>query len=92
MVRFMPWVKANDDDREHGVRQELMGQVNLVRIGAEFVRDAGQFMLTSGVLAQHPIAGSPIVRTVNGAVEAFVRSGCRPRTWLCVTWKASRAA
>jgi len=31
-------------------------------------------MLTSGVLAQHPIAGRSIVRTVNGAIEAFARS------------------
>jgi len=74
MVRFVPWAKASDDDWEHGLRQKLMGQVNLVRIGAEFVCDGGSFTLTSGVLAQHPIAGSSIVSTVNGAIEAFVRS------------------
>jgi NAD(P)-dependent dehydrogenase (short-subunit alcohol dehydrogenase family) len=76
MVRFVRWSDATDDDWEHGLRQKLMGQVNLVRVGAGFVRDQGSFTftLTSGVLAQHPMTGSSIVSTVNGAIEAFGRS------------------
>jgi NAD(P)-dependent dehydrogenase (short-subunit alcohol dehydrogenase family) len=42
MVRFVRWSDATDDDWEHGRRQKLMGQVNLVRIGAGFVRDRGR--------------------------------------------------
>jgi NAD(P)-dependent dehydrogenase (short-subunit alcohol dehydrogenase family) len=48
--------------------------VNLVRIGAPFVRDGGALILTTGVLSEHPIPGSSIVTTVNAAVDGFVRA------------------
>ena len=74
MVRFVPWADATDADWAHGLSHKLMGQVNLVRIGAPFVRDGGSIILTTGVLSQYPIPGSSIVTTVNAAVEGFVRS------------------
>ena len=74
MVRFVPWANVTNDDWAHGLSQKLMGQVNLVRIGAASVRDGGSIILTTGVLAQYPIPGSSIVSTVNAAVESFVRS------------------
>ncbi|MHB8551805.1 MAG: short chain dehydrogenase [Acidiferrobacterales bacterium] len=74
MVRSVPWANVTDDDWAHGLSQKLMGQVNLVRIGAPFVRDGGGIILTSGMLAQYPMLGSSIVTTVNAAVEGFVRS------------------
>lgn len=74
MVRFVPWANVTDDDWAHGLSQKLMGQVNLVRIGAPFVPDGGSIILTTGVLAQYPMPGSSIVTTVNAAVEGFVRS------------------
>ena len=74
MVRFVPWANVTNDDWAHGLSQKLMGQVNLVRTNSPFVRDGGSIILTSGVLAQYPIAGSSIVTTVNAAVEGFVRS------------------
>lgn len=73
MVRFVPWEDVTDDDWAHGMSQKLMGQVDLVRIGAPCVRDGGSITLTSGVLAQYPMPGSSIVTTVNSAVEGFVR-------------------
>jgi len=51
-----------------------MGQVNLVRLGANFVRPQGSIILTTGVLATYPMKGSSIVTTVNAAVEGFVKS------------------
>ena len=74
MVRYVPWANATDDDWAHGLSQKLMGQVDLTRIGAPFVRDGGSITLTTGLLAQHPIPGSSIVSTVNAAVEGFVRA------------------
>jgi NAD(P)-dependent dehydrogenase (short-subunit alcohol dehydrogenase family) len=53
---------------------KLMGQVNVVRLGASKVRAGGAITLTTGVLAQHPIPGGAMVTTVNAAVEAFVRA------------------
>jgi len=74
MVRFVPWANVTDEDWTQGLAHKLMGQVNLVRVGAPFVRDGGSITLTSGVLAQRPMPGSSIVSTVNAAVEGFVRA------------------
>jgi NAD(P)-dependent dehydrogenase (short-subunit alcohol dehydrogenase family) len=74
MVRFVPWARANDDDWAHGLANKLMGQVNVVRLGAPFVRDGGAITLTTGVLAQHPMPGGAIATTANAALEGFVRA------------------
>jgi NAD(P)-dependent dehydrogenase (short-subunit alcohol dehydrogenase family) len=74
MVRFVPWAQASDDDWAHGVANKLLGQVNVVRLGAPFVRDGGAITLTTGVLAQHPMPGGAIATTANAAVEGFVRA------------------
>jgi len=74
IARFVPWEGASDDDWAHGLANKLMGQVNVVRLGAAFVRDGGAITLTTGVLAQHPIPGASIITTVNAAVEGFVRA------------------
>ncbi len=84
MARFVPWSQASDDDWAHGLANKLMGQVNVVRLGALSVRDGGAITLTTGVLAQHPMSGGSIVTTVNAAIEGFVRAtgvelGSRPR-------------
>lgn len=74
MVPFVQWKEATGEDWAIGVASKLMGQVNLVRIGAPFMADDGCFTLTTGVLAQHPMPGSSIATTVNCAIEGFVRS------------------
>ena len=41
-----------EDDSYIGLRSKLMGQVNLVRLGREFVKPGGSITLTSGVLSR----------------------------------------
>jgi len=53
---FRPLAQLNDDDFQLSLRSKLMGQVNLVRIGMNHVRDSGSFTLTGGVLAHEPMA------------------------------------
>ena len=74
MARFLPWAQATEDDWAHGLAHKLMGQVNVVRLGAPSVRDGGAITLTTGVLAQQPIPGGAIFTTVNAAVEGFARA------------------
>jgi NAD(P)-dependent dehydrogenase (short-subunit alcohol dehydrogenase family) len=74
MARVRPWANLTDDDWAHGLTNKLMGQVNVVRHGARFVRDGGVMTLTTGVLAQHPMPGGAVVTTVNNAVEGFARA------------------
>jgi NAD(P)-dependent dehydrogenase (short-subunit alcohol dehydrogenase family) len=74
MARFLPWAQATDEDWAHGVANKLLGQVNVVRLGAPSVREGGAITLTTGVLAQHPMPGGAIFTTVNAAVEGFARA------------------
>ena len=73
-ARFAPWEKLTDEDYEFTLRNKLMGQVNLVRLGAPRVKDRGAITLTSGILANHPIPGSAVVSLVNAGIEAFARA------------------
>jgi NAD(P)-dependent dehydrogenase (short-subunit alcohol dehydrogenase family) len=74
MARFVPWAGATDNDWTHGVANKLMGQVNVARLGAPYVRDGGAITLTTGVLAQYPMPGGAIFTTANAAVEGFARA------------------
>lgn len=62
------------DDYMVGLKDKLMGQVNLVRIGMKYVNDNGSFTLTSGVLADEPIPGTSSFSMVNAAVNGFGRA------------------
>jgi NAD(P)-dependent dehydrogenase (short-subunit alcohol dehydrogenase family) len=57
-----------------GVRDKLLGQVELVRLGIDHVSDGGSFTLVSGILSVEPVRTGAVASTVDGAVDAFVRS------------------
>jgi NAD(P)-dependent dehydrogenase (short-subunit alcohol dehydrogenase family) len=73
-ARFKPLTELTDDDFDFSIRNKLMGQVNVVRIGLESVNDGGSFTLTSGVLAQQPMPGSAAISLVNAGLEGFARA------------------
>ncbi|MCW3478546.1 short chain dehydrogenase [Neisseriaceae bacterium JH1-16] len=57
-----------------GLADKLMGQVNLVLAGREYLDDGGSITLTSGVLSDDPIRYGSSASMVNGAIDAFVRA------------------
>lgn len=71
---WKPLAELTDDDFTRSVTDKLLGQVNVVRHGFEIVRDGGSITVTSGVLAQHPMAGSAAVSLVNAGLEGFTRA------------------
>ncbi len=73
-VRFRPLAELTDDDFRASLGDKLMGQVNLVRLGLGRVADGGSFTLTSGTLAQQPMAGGAAISLVNAGLEGFVRA------------------
>ena len=73
-ARFRPLEALSDEDFDFSLANKLMGQVNLVRLGMEHVRDGGSFTLTSGVLSQVPMHGGAAISVVNAGVEAFARA------------------
>ena len=73
-ARFGPLVELDDEAFSFSLANKLMGQVNLVRLGLEHVRDRGSFVLTGGVLSRSPMKGSAAISLVNAALEGFVRA------------------
>lgn len=73
-ARFKPFAELTDADLDYSVRHKLLGQVNLVRLGMDTVRDGGSFTLTSGVLARSPMAGGAAYSLVNAGLEGFARA------------------
>lgn len=71
---FVPWDRMTETNWQHGLNNKLMGQVQVIMVGAHFVPPGGSITVTSGVLAQDPVPGSAIVTAVNAAVEGFVRA------------------
>lgn len=73
-VKFAPLGDMSEAEYAIGLRDKLMGQVNLVLLGQELVADGGSFTLTSGVLSHDPIRMGSSASMVNGAIDAFVRA------------------
>jgi NAD(P)-dependent dehydrogenase (short-subunit alcohol dehydrogenase family) len=73
-ARFGPLAELDDEAFSFSLANKLMGQVNLVRLGLEHVRDRGSFVLTGGVLSRSPMKGSAAISLVNAALEGFVRA------------------
>lgn len=57
-----------------GLKDKLMGQVNLVLGGQGALNDGGSFTLITGILAHDPIRYGASASMVNGAIESFVKS------------------
>ena len=74
-VKFAPLEEMQAADFDIGLRDKLMGQVNLVLIGREYVADGGSFTLTSGVLDSDPIRAGDI--GVAGQRRAEFIRACR---------------
>ena len=70
-VTFAPFQEMRAEDYEVGLRDKLMGQVNLVLIGRDYLSDGGSFTLTTGVLDRDPIVQGTSASMVNGAINAF---------------------
>lgn len=71
---FAPLDKLTEEDFYKGIKSKMMGQINLVMIGKEFINDGGSFTLTSGVLANDPIKSGTGLSFVNGALNSFAIS------------------
>ncbi|MFK0002728.1 short chain dehydrogenase [Paenarthrobacter sp. NPDC090522] len=73
-VPYVHTAKATPEDFASGFANKLGGQINLVLAGIPHVAQSGSFTLTTGILAQHSVPGSVIAGTVNGGIEAFIKT------------------
>ena len=64
----------SEEDFYIGIKSKLMGQVNLVRIGRNFINKGGSITLTTGILADDPVDMTTSAAMVNGGIHSFVKA------------------
>jgi len=69
-----------EQDMLPGVKGKLLGQINLVLIGKDHLREGGSFTLTSGVAAEMPARNGVTVAMINGAINSFVLGAAQELT------------
>jgi NAD(P)-dependent dehydrogenase (short-subunit alcohol dehydrogenase family) len=73
-AKWAAFDSMTEEDFYIGLRSKLMGQVNLVRIGRNYLNAGGSFTLTTGILADHPVELTTSAAMVNGAIHSFVKA------------------
>ena len=73
-AKWAAFDELTEEDFYVGFKSKLMGQVNLVRIGQQYLNDGGSFTLTTGILADESVPGTTSASMVNGALHSFVRA------------------
>lgn len=71
---FGPFDEMTEADFRLGIDSKLMGQINLVLIGKNYINPKGSFTLTSGTLSEDPVRFATAISTVNGAINSFVKA------------------
>lgn len=66
--------ELSESDYHIGLNSKLMGQVNLVRIGRNFLSNGGSITLSTGILADHPVKMTASAAMVNGGIHSFVKA------------------
>jgi NAD(P)-dependent dehydrogenase (short-subunit alcohol dehydrogenase family) len=73
-AKWAEFDSLTEEDFYIGLRSKLMGQVNLVRIGQDYLNTGGSFTLTTGILADHPVVMTTSAAMVNGGIHSFVKA------------------
>ncbi|MCB0334807.1 MAG: short chain dehydrogenase [Bdellovibrionales bacterium] len=74
-AKYGEFQTLTEDDYYIGLKNKLMGQVNLVRIALDYIRPGGVIVLTGGTASRKPFAkGGASISMVNAALEGFVRA------------------
>lgn len=73
-AKWDDFVTLSEEDYYIGIRSKLMGQVNLTRIGQQYLNPGGSITLSTGVLADDPVVKTASAAMVNGAIHSFVQA------------------
>ncbi len=64
----------SEEDFYIGIKSKMMGQVNVVRIGKNFLNPGGSITLSTGILADDPVDMTTSAAMVNVAINSFVKA------------------
>lgn len=73
-TKWGPFETLSEDDFYVGLKSKLMGQVNLARIGSEYLIPGGSITLSTGILADDPVIHTTAAALVNGGIHSFVKA------------------
>ncbi|NQU88615.1 MAG: short chain dehydrogenase [Mariniphaga sp.] len=73
-VKWAPFNEMSNQDFNIGIKNKMMGQVNLVRIGKDYLNQGGSITLTTGILADDPVFGTTGAALVNSGIHGFVNA------------------
>ncbi|MEH8139951.1 short chain dehydrogenase [Aeromonas veronii] len=70
---YAPFGEMSDEQWQTTIQSKLMGQINLVNIGLNYINQWGSFTLISGILNIKPIPLAIADATTSGAIDTFVQ-------------------
>jgi NAD(P)-dependent dehydrogenase (short-subunit alcohol dehydrogenase family) len=73
-AKWADFNELTEEDFYIGLRSKLMGQVNLVRIGKNYLNQNGSITLSTGILADDPVVKTTSAAMVNGGIHSFVQA------------------
>ena len=73
-AKWASFSDLSEADYHIGLNSKLMGQVNITRIGLNYLNEGGSVTLTTGILGDHPVVMTASAAMVNGAIHSFVKA------------------
>lgn len=73
-AKWADFNELSEEDYYVGIKSKLMGQVNLARIGKDYLSDEGSITLSTGILADDPVVKTASAAMVNGGIHSFVQA------------------
>ncbi len=70
---YAPFGEMSDEQWQTTIQSKLMGQINLVNVGLNYINRGGSFTLISGILNIKPIPLAIADATTSGAIDTFVK-------------------
>lgn len=70
---YAPFGEMSDEQWQTTIQSKLMGQINLVNVGLNYINQGGSFTLISGILNIKPIPLAIADATTSGAIDTFVQ-------------------
>ena len=73
-AKWANFKELTEEDYYIGLKSKLMGQVNLVRLGQNYLNPNGSITLSTGILADDPVVKTASAAMVNGGIHSFVQA------------------
>ena len=73
VCEYAPFESMTSEQWDTTIQSKLVGQINLVSVGLQYIEDGGSFTLISGILNMKPIPFAIADATTSGAIDTFVK-------------------